>query len=110
MAQLRQDWDQFVAHNVAVLVVGPEDADAFRTFWEREQLPFIGLPDPDQQVLGLYGQEVKFLRLGRLPAQMIIDPDGLLRQVHYGDSMADIPTTTDTLAPVVNTTQNTPSP
>ena len=47
MAQLRLDWDQFVAHKVAILVVGPEDAESFRTFWEREQLPFIGLPDPE---------------------------------------------------------------
>ena len=100
MAQLRQDWDRFVALNVAVLVVGPEDAAGFRAFWEREQLPFIGLPDPDQRVLGLYGQEVKLLALGRLPAQMLIDPDGLLRQVHYGHSMTDIPTKDETLAPL----------
>ena len=103
MAQLRRDWDRFVALNVAVLVVGPEDAASFRTFWEREQLPFIGLPDPDQRVSGLYGQEVKLLALGRLPAQMLIDPDGLLRQVHYGHSMADIPTTNETLAPLTDT-------
>ena len=104
MAQLRRDWDRFVALNVAVLVVGPEDAAGFRALWEREQLPFIGLPDPDQRVLGLYGQEVKLLALGRLPAQMLIDPDGLLRQVHYGHSMADIPTTAATLAPLTNAT------
>lgn len=107
MAQLRQDWDQFVAHKVAILVVGPEDAESFRQFWEREQLPFIGLPDPEQRVLGLYGQEVKLLALGRLPAQMLIDPDGLLRQVHYGHSMADIPTTAATLAPLTKTSPET---
>lgn len=103
MAQLRRDWDRFVALNVAVLVIGPEDAASFRTFWEREQLPFVGLPDPDQRVSGLYGQEVKLLALGRLPAQMLIDPDGLLHQVHYGHSMADIPTTDETLAPLTDT-------
>jgi len=42
-------------------------------------------------VLKLYGQEVKLFKLGRLPAQMLIDTSGLLRYVHYGHSMADIP-------------------
>ena len=42
----------------------------------------------------------ELLALGRLPAQMLIDPDGLLRQVHYGHSMTDIPTTDETLAPL----------
>ena len=98
MAQLRQDWDQFVAHKVAILVVGPEDAESFRQFWEREQLPFIGLPDPEQRVLRLYGQEVKLLKLGRLPALMLIDRSGRIRFVHYGHSMADIPSNQEILS------------
>ena len=54
-------------------------------------MPFTGLPDPGHRVMDLYGQEVKLLKLGRLPAQMLIDKSGILRFVHYGSSMADIP-------------------
>ena len=43
MAQLRQDYVQFAERNVAILVVGPENADAFVAFWQREKLPFFGL-------------------------------------------------------------------
>ena len=57
----------------------------------KEALPFIGLPDPDHRVLKLYGQETSLFKLGRLPAQMLIDKSGLLRYVHYGHSMTDIP-------------------
>jgi peroxiredoxin Q/BCP len=88
---LRQGYQQFVALNTEILVIGPETAAAFRQYWQQEDLPFIGLPDPEHRVLKLYGQEVKLFKLGRLPAQMLIDTSGMLRYVHYGHSMADIP-------------------
>jgi len=91
MAQLRQDYDQFVSRNVVVVVVGPEDARGFATYWQKESLPFIGLPDPKASVLKLYGQEVNLFKLGRMPAQVIIDREGMVRFVHYGHDMSDIP-------------------
>lgn len=91
MAQLRQDYDQFQARRAEVVVVGPENAAAFKAYWRLHQLPFIGLPDPRHQVLRLYGQEVNLFKLGRMPAQVIIDKDGVARYVHYGHSMSDIP-------------------
>jgi peroxiredoxin len=91
MAQLRQDYDRFVERGAVVIVVGPEDAQAFRRYWQAEGLPFIGLPDPTHSVLKLYGQEVKLFKLGRMPAQVIIDRQGMARFVHYGHAMDDIP-------------------
>jgi peroxiredoxin Q/BCP len=91
MAQLRRDYEQFVSLDTEILVAGPEKAEAFREYWAKEKLPFIGLPDPEHRVLKLYGQEVKLFKLGRLPAQMLIDKSKKVRFVHYGHSMADIP-------------------
>lgn len=91
MAQLRRDFEKFVNLDTQIIVTGPEKADAFRDYWAKEKLPFIGLPDPEHRVLKLYGQEVKLFKLGRLPAQMLIDKQGLVRFVHYGHSMSDIP-------------------
>jgi peroxiredoxin Q/BCP len=91
MAQLRQDYHRFVKLNTEIIVVGPENAESFQKFWLKEHLPFIGLPDPEHRILKLYGQEVSLFKLGRLPAQMLIDTSGMLRFVHYGHSMADIP-------------------
>ena len=56
-----------------------------------EDFPFIGLPDPEHIVQKLYGQEVKPLKLGRMPAQVLVDKHGIVRYAHYGNSMADIP-------------------
>ncbi len=91
MAQLRQDYQRFVELQAEIVAVGPETAESFRRYWQEEGLPFIGLPDPEKVVLGLYGQEVQLFKLGRMPALMLIDTSGLLRYVHYGHSMADIP-------------------
>jgi len=91
MAQLRRDYQQFVKLDTEIIVAGPEKAEAFREYWAKEALPFIGLPDPEHKVLKLYGQEVKLFKLGRMPAQMLIDKSGKVRFVHYGHSMSDIP-------------------
>jgi peroxiredoxin len=98
MAQLRHDYQRFVTLDTEIVAIGPEDAEAFRNFWKKEGLPFIGLPDPDHKILKLYGQEVTLLKLGRMPAQMLIDTSGMLRYVHYGHSMADIPSNEDIIA------------
>lgn len=91
MAQLRQDYKRFEKLNTKILVVGPENAESFQKYWIKEELPFIGLPDPEHKILKLYGQEASLFKLGRLPAQMLVDKSGMLRYVHYGHSMADIP-------------------
>lgn len=98
MAQLRQDHSKFVDRNVEIVVVGPEDAAAFVEYWQAESLPFIGLPDPTYSVLKLYGQEVNLFKLGRMPAQVLIDKAGIARFVHYGHDMSDIPENEEILA------------
>lgn len=91
MAQLRQDHDKFVERDTAVVVVGPEGADAFRKYFEENDLPYIGIPDAKHKVLKQYGQQVKIFKLGRMPAQVLVDKEGVARFVHYGHSMKDIP-------------------
>jgi peroxiredoxin Q/BCP len=98
MAQLRQDYTQFVARVIEIVVVGPEDAAAFAAYFVGESLSFIGLPDPKASVLKCYGQEVNLFKLGRMPAQVLIDKAGVARYVHYGHDMTDIPRNEELLA------------
>jgi len=91
MAQLRRDYAQFVERDTEAMVIGPEDRDDFASYWAENKMPFVGLPDPRHTVLDLYGQEVKLLKLGRMPAQVIVDKAGRVRYLHYGRSMSDIP-------------------
>lgn len=98
MAQLRRDYEKFVERGAEVVVVGPEDAESFAAYWAREKLPFVGLPDPKHRVLKLFGQQVKIFKLGRMPAQVLVDKQGVARYVHYGHSMSDIPENQELLA------------
>lgn len=91
MAQLRLGYDEYQKRNAAIVVLGPENAASFARYWAQNDLPFVGLPDPEHRVLGLYGQEFRLFKLGRMPAQVIIDRSGMVRYAHYGDSMKDIP-------------------
>ena len=91
MAQLRQDFQGYLDRDTEVVVVGPDDQKAFRKYFDENQLPFIGIPDPKHSILKTYGQEVNLFKLGRMPAQAIIDKDGVVRYIHYGHEMSDIP-------------------
>jgi peroxiredoxin len=97
MAQLRLDYDKFVAQDTVILVLGPEDAQAFANYWQKHDLPFVGLPDPTHMVLKKYGQEVNLFKFGRMPAQVTIDKLGIVRFVYYGHDATDIPTNAEIL-------------
>lgn len=98
MAQLRHDYNKFLERNAEVVIVGPDSAEDFKRYWQEHNLPFIGLPDPRHKVLKLYGQEIKLFKFGRMPAQALIDKKGIVRFIHYGHSMSDIPNNEDLLS------------
>jgi peroxiredoxin Q/BCP len=88
---MRDHYDDFLARGAEILAVGPNDMDAFKKYWEKESLPYIGLPDPDHTVAKQYRQEVNIFKLGRMPLNCVVDKNGRIRYVHYGSSMSDIP-------------------
>jgi len=90
MAQLRRDYPEYTRREAEVLVIGPDSRPKFQAYWEEHDLPFPGIPDPRRKVLTLYGQEFKLLKFGRMPAQMLVDRQGIVLFVNYGDDMTDI--------------------
>lgn len=98
MAQLRHDFDKFVERDTEIIVVGPEGADKFEKYFTENDLPYVGLPDPKHKVLKMYKQQVKIFKLGRMPAQTMIDKNGIVQYVHFGHSMSDIPKNAEMLA------------
>ena len=94
MTQLRRDYSKFQELNAEILVFGPENSKNFRRYWDGHNMPFPGCPDPSHRIADLYGQEVRLLNLGRMPSLIIIDSQGIVRYIHRGKSMADIPSNT----------------
>jgi peroxiredoxin len=91
MAQLRHDYQKFITSGAEVIAVGPEAAVPFTRWWHQHEMPFVGIPDPHHTIAGLYGQKLKFLKGGRMPALVVIDRQSRIRLMHYADSMSDIP-------------------
>ena len=91
MTQLRDEKEILERLDIEVLIIGPEKPESFRKYWKKESLPFVGLPDPKHLVANLYGQQIKIFKLGRMPAQMLINKKGILIYSFYGNSMSDIP-------------------
>ncbi len=98
MADLRQDYQQFLERGAEVIAIGPEEAGPFTEYFHRESLPFIGIPDPAHKIASRYGQKVNIIKFGRMPAMVVVDREGRVRYRHYGDSMSDIPKNEDILA------------
>ncbi len=98
MARLHASRDAIRERDAQVVIIGPDSAEAFGRHWESGGLDFIGIPDPERRLLRRYGQEVRLMRLGRLPATVVLDKEGIVRHVHYGGSMMDIPPVEDILS------------
>ncbi len=95
MAQLRLKHQGFIDRQAAVIAIGPEEKTPFTDWWRKEAMPFPGIPDPRHTLAKSYGQQVKPLKMGRMPALILIDKNGLMRFRHYGQSMSDIPPVED---------------
>lgn len=95
---MRQDYQKFVDRNAEILIVGPDSLEAFRKRWEKEGIPYVGLANPEHDVAELYKQEVSPLKLGRMPALLVIDKEGQIRYQHYGESQRDIPSEEEVLS------------
>jgi peroxiredoxin len=97
MTQLRRDYEKFTSLGAEIIAVGPERDEEFRRFWDNEEMPFIGIADPEHRIADLYGQENRMLALGRMPALFIVDREGSIRFIHRAKAMWDIPKNRDVL-------------
>ena len=88
---MRRDYEQFVEKETEVVSIAPEDLETVRSYWRKERLPFVGLADPAHEVADRFEQQVRLLKLGRLPLQLVVDQKGTIRYRHDANSMSDIP-------------------
>lgn len=94
---MRQDFSEFQKRGAVIVALGPDGPNAFRRYWQEENMPFIGCPDIKSVVADHFHQEVNLFKFGRMPAIFVIDKEGSVRYNHYGDSAADIPSNAEIL-------------
>lgn len=88
---MKQDINQFTDRKAQIVVIAPHEAEKVKTFWEKENIPFIAIPDPDETLGKRYGQGWSLIKLGRMPALFIINQKGTIAFAQYSNNMADIP-------------------
>lgn len=88
---MRLDYAEFQKRGAEIIALGPDGPNAYKRYWQEQDMPFIGCADSKSKVADIFYQEVNLFKFGRMPAVFIIDRQGLIRYAHYGDAMSDIP-------------------
>jgi peroxiredoxin len=70
-----------------------ENAQKLETKYAKGRYPVYY--DQTKKVPKMLKQEVSPLKLGRMPALLVVDKEGIIQYAHYGDSMKDIPKNED---------------
>lgn len=95
---MRDDIDAYTELGATIVVVAPHTREEVGAYWQENDLPYTGIPDPEGVVSKRYGQQWKLIRLGRMPAQFVTDCNGAIVFAHYASGMSDISTTETVLA------------
>ncbi len=90
MMQLHQDLAKFNALNINIVVICPEKRESVVKFTEKTPLDLNLVSDSKHIIANRYNQQVNWLKLGRMPAQIVIDKNGKKVFEHFSNSMSDI--------------------
>ncbi len=90
MMQLHQDIEKFEAKKIKVIAICPEKIEQVIKFQEKNNLSFDLVSDSDHSLANKYGQETKILKLGRMPAQIVLDKNSSVLFKRYAKNMKDI--------------------
>jgi peroxiredoxin Q/BCP len=90
--------DDFKQRNATVIAIAPDTLDNARSYFERNELPFACLPDPDRRVFRQYDVKSAMVSLGQRPGLFVLDKDGIVRYAYLGWQQWEIPTIDETLA------------
>ncbi len=88
--QLHRDIAKFEAKKIKIVAISPEKIKQVAKYHQKHQLSFDLVSD-NQHLLGnKYGQQVILLKLGRMPAQIILNKNQAIIFKHYASSMLNI--------------------
>ncbi len=80
---------------IPILVDNLRNVQKMESKYAKGKFPI--LYDEKNLVAKKLNQEVKLLKLGRLPGMLIVDKQGIVQFAYYGENMHDIPKNQDIL-------------
>jgi peroxiredoxin Q/BCP len=87
-----------------ILVDTQKHAADMSRIYAKRKYPVYSDPE-DEVAKKILNQEFKILKLGRMPALIIVDKQGKIRYAYYGDNMHDIPSNQEVLGELARINQ-----
>lgn len=94
---MREQYGEFQARNAEVLAIAPDSVENSKRYFEREDIPFPCLGDPDRRVFRQFDVKSAMISLGQRPGLFLVNKDGIVRYAHLGFQQWEIPSVEDTL-------------
>jgi peroxiredoxin Q/BCP len=97
--KLAEDFEKFEAEQTIlypILVDTPKHAADMSRIYAKRKYPVYSDTE-DEVAKTILHQEFKILKLGRMPALLVVDKQGIIQYAYYGDNMHDIPSNEEIL-------------
>jgi peroxiredoxin Q/BCP len=95
---LRDRIGEFEERGAQVIAIAPDTLEHAQAYFQRYDMPFPCLADPDRVVFRQYDVKSAMVSLGQRPGLFIIDGEGTVRYAYLGFQQWEIPSIDDTLA------------
>ena len=89
--QLRRDYDKYQELDAYIYTILADNEGNAKKMEQKYARKYPVFYDESKEVVKMLHQEVKALKLGRMPGLLIIDKQGIIRYAYYSDNMHDIP-------------------
>ncbi|TMB96312.1 MAG: signal peptide peptidase SppA [Chloroflexi bacterium] len=106
---MRERYEDFKQRNAEILALAPDTVENARSYFERNEIAFPCLPDPERSVFRQYDVKSSMVSLGQRPGQFVVDKDGIVRYAYLGWQQWEIPSVEETLAQI-DSVQTPPLP
>ena len=90
-ATLRKDLEKFEAEDGFLYPILADKEKNAKKMEEKYARKYPVFYDESKEIPDMLNQEVKLLKLGRMPGLLIVDKKGIIQYAYYGENMHDIP-------------------
>ena len=94
---MRDRYGEFQERGAEILAIAPDTLEHAQGYFQRNDIPFPCLPDPDRDVYRQYDVKTAMVSLGQRPGLFVIDTEGVVRYAYLGWQQWEIPSVDETL-------------
>ena len=94
---MRDSIEEFKRRDAQLLAIAPDTLEHAGSYFQRHDIPFPCLADPDRLVYRHYDVKSAMASLGQRPGLFIVDREGVVRYAYLGWQQWEIPSVEETL-------------